>query len=104
MKTSANLTIYFLSVVTSCLVVQRQESALDCLFNFSGILVVNSFDEVVFKAFNLPKKLYVLTDEVNEEERVTKELIEKSKLKLAFQRLNVSSFVMLVIMIGCLIF
>jgi hypothetical protein len=66
--------------------------------------VVNSFDEIVFKAFNLPKKLYVLSDELNEEERVKKDLIKKSKLKMAFQRMNLSSFVMLVILIGCLLF
>jgi hypothetical protein len=104
MKSSANLTIYFMSLVTSCFVVQRQETALDCLFNFSGILVVNSFDELVFKAFNLPKKIYVLTDQLNEEERVKKDLIKKSKLKMAFQRMNLSSFVMLLILIGCLLF
>jgi hypothetical protein len=104
LKSSANLVIYFLSLLTSCFVVQRQETALDCLFNFSGILVVNSFDEIVFKAFNLPKKLYVLSDELNEEERVKKDLIKKSKLKMAFQRMNLSSFVMLVILIGCLLF
>lgn len=104
MKSSMNLIIYFLSLITSCIVVKRQDTALDCLFNFSGILVVNSLDEIIFKSFNLSKKLYVLTDELNDDERIKKDLIKKSKLKMAFQRMNTSSFVMLVVIIGCLLF